>query len=182
MRAIFGLVGILVTIGVIVWIMNAITLPSAKNAASVQKNVKPKVEQIAGHTSDGIQAADTVQVRGQSNGGKLSGLVVTEVAPGGAMETYFGLKKGDTILEIAPQGGVMMPVRDMQDVETAKADLLSAYQQSQQIVVQRDGQKVTLPAAPAAKKPADAPPPASAGGATDANSLQKQLDSIQTPR
>mgnify|MGYP006172602793 CR=1 FL=1 len=47
MRMAIGLAGILVTMGVIVWIMSAITLPATKNALDVKKRVEPQVEQIA---------------------------------------------------------------------------------------------------------------------------------------
>jgi hypothetical protein len=177
-----GLVAVLVTLGVIVVIMWAIELPSAQNAASVQKKVKPKVEQIAGHGADGTNAADSVQVRAQSNGGRLNSVIVTDVAPGGAMEKYFGLKKGDQIIEIAPQGGVMMPVSDMQDAGNAKDQLLSAYPQSQQITVMRDGQKLTLPAAPSAKPAGGAGAATPTAGGSDADALQKQLQGITAPR
>jgi hypothetical protein len=173
MRMAIGLAGILVTIGVIVWIMSAITLPATKNALDVKRKVTPQVEQMAGHTSDGTNAMDTIQVAGQSPGGRLNALRVKSVSAGGAMDKHFGLKEGDVIIEIAPQGGALMPVKDMSSVEDAKVQLFTSYQNSQSIVVLRNGQKVTLPLAAAPKTPA-----APAAG-TSKDALQQQLDAIQ---
>ena len=172
MRMAIGLAGILVTLGVIVWIMSAITLPATKQALDTRDKVQPQVEQIAGHSADGTRAVDTVQVRGQSRNGKLSSIVVTSVVEGAAMDKYFGLKKGDEIREIGP-----LSVSDMDSPEAAKDMLVDQYQRSGQITVVRDGKELKLPL------PADAAKKASpAGGAGDVNSLQKQLDAIQTPR
>ena len=114
MRMAIGLAGILVTMGVIIWIMSQITLPATKQALDVKKQVTPKVEQMAGHTSDGTRAVDTVQVKREERNGRLSAIVVTEVVEGAAMDQHFGLKKGDAIIEIGPlavigAGSVVLP-------------------------------------------------------------------------
>ena len=174
MRMAIGLAAVLVTIGIVVWIMSAITLPSAKSALDAKKRVQPQVEQIAGHTADGTRAVDTVQVKGQSRGGKLSALVVTSVVEGAAMDKYFGLKEGDAIKEIGP-----LSVGDMDSPEAAKDFLVAEYQRSGQITVTRDGKDVKLPLPPPPKKSGE---PAAATPAAGGNSLQQQLDAIQTPR
>src|SRR5688500_12948004 len=98
MRMAIGLAGILVTMGVIIWIMSAITLPSAKQAIDVKKKVTPQVEQWAGHTSEGTRAVDTFRVKAEhSSAGRMNGLLVTEVVEGQAIDKYFGLKEGDVI-------------------------------------------------------------------------------------
>jgi hypothetical protein len=176
MRTALGLGALLACIGVIVWIMSTITLPGTKAALDVQKEVKPKVEQVAGHTSGGVKASDTIKVDAENKGGKMQALLVTDITPGGAMEKYFGLKAGDSIMEIAPQGGALQPVKEMGSPQEAKDFLTSAYQNSQQIVVIREGQKLTLPVAPAGKT---APAPAGGGAGTP---LSKQLEGIQSPR
>ena len=178
MRMAIGLAGILVTMGVIVWIMSAITLPATKNALDVKKRVTPQVEQIAGHTSDGTRAVDTVQVKSeQSSGGRMTGLIVTGVVEGAAMDKHFGLRKGDVITEIGP-----LSVKDMGATDEAKDFLVAEYQRSGQITVRRNGQEVKLPAAQKPPAPTPATPatpaatPTDGGGSGDA--LQKQLDAI----
>jgi hypothetical protein len=181
MRMALGLAGILVTIGVIVWIMSAITLPATKNALYVKRKVTPQVEQMAGHTSDGTNAADTVQVKREERGGHLSAIVVTQVVEGAAMDKHFGLKKGDAITEIGP-----LAVKDMGSAEEAKDYLTAEYQHSGQITVRRDGKEIKLPLPAAEKAPAApaaaAPSPAAGGssGSGSGDSLQKQLYAIQT--
>jgi S1-C subfamily serine protease len=172
MRMAIGLAGILVTIGVIVWIMSAITLPATKNALDVKNRVTPQVEQMAGHTANGTRAVDTVQVKSEQRNGRMHAIVVTEVVEGAAMDKHFGLRKGDAITEIGP-----LAVRDMGSTSEAKDFLVAEYQRSGQVTVLRDGKEVKLPLPAKAKAPAT---PAAAGepsgGGGDA--LQKQLDAI----
>src|SRR5436309_236066 len=138
MRAVFGLAAVLITIGVIVVIMKSAVLPSYQQAATVQKKVKPQVQQIAGQDTDGQDARTTISLDGETSGGKMNSVVVTAIDTTGAMARYFGLQKGDSIVEIAPQNGAMMPVKEMDSASAAKDELLSAYQNSQQIIVVRN--------------------------------------------
>ena len=177
MRMAIGLAAILVTIGVIVWIMSAITLPAAQQAVNVKKHVEPQVQQVAGLDTSGRDARDSIKLDSEQSGGKMTSVLVTAIDDGGAMAKYFGLKRGDSIVEIAPQGEAMQPVREMESSQAAKDMLLSAFQNMQHIVVIRDGQKLTLPQ-PGANT-------AAAGSGTNAakpasgNPLQDQLDAVQ---
>jgi hypothetical protein len=177
MRMIIGLAAILVTIGVIVWIMSAITLPATKQALDINRKVKPQVQQIAGTDESGRDARDSIKLDSESSGGRMTSVLVTAIDDGGAMQRYFGLKRGDSIVEIAPQNGAMMPVKEMDSPSAAKDHLLSAFQHSQQIVVMRDGRKLTLPAAPVAPAKGGAPAATPTAGN---NPLQQQLDAIQS--
>ena len=170
MRMAIGLAAILVTLGVIIWIMSAVTLPSAKQAIDTKERVQPQIEQIAGHTADGTRAVDTVQVKADNSGGKMRALIVTDIVEGAAMHKHFGLQKGDAITGIGP-----LSVRDMGSTDEAKDYLTAEYQRSGQITVTRDGKELKLPLPRTATEPAQ---PAGTGG----NSLQQQLDAIQTPR
>src|SRR2546430_15609135 len=104
MRMAFGLIGLLVTIGVIVWIMAAVELPHTQAVVGAQKQVKPAVQQIAGRDENGIDARDSIKLGAETSGGKMSSVIVTELTPGGAMEKYFGLKQNDSIVEIGIGG------------------------------------------------------------------------------
>ena len=169
MRMAFGIAGLLVTIGVMVWIMSAITLPSAKQALDAQRKVTPQVQQMAGRGADGRPASESIKLREDSSNGRINGFIVTQIQVEGPLEKFYGLKHGDSIIEIGPQ-----TAREVGSVASAKDFLTDAYQHQQQIVVMRDGQKVTLPvvtpmpAAPAAK-PAE-------------QSVEKQLEGITAPR
>ena len=179
MRVAIGLAAILVTIGVIVWIMSAITLPAAQQAINVKKKVEPQVQQIAGQDTSGRDARESIKLDSETRGGKMTSVLVTAIDEGGAMAKSFGLKRGDSIVEIAPQGEAMQPVRDMESSQAAKDMLLSAYQNMQHIVVVREGQKLTLPQ-PGGNTPSAAGS-GSSGGAKPAsgNPLQDQLDAVQ---
>jgi hypothetical protein len=196
MRAVAGLVGILITIGVIVIIMHYVELPSMQQAGQVQKNVKPQVQQVAGQGVDGRDARETIKLAPETAGGQMTSALVTDITPGGAMERYFGLKKDDSIVSISMGGGVMQPVKQMGSAAEAKDALLTAYEYGQQIEVVRGDQHLTLPANPglgpkfgAAAQPAKSPAspaaspgakaPAEGNGGAGSNPLQRQLDSIQ---
>lgn len=184
MRMVVGLAAILITILVIVIIMRAVELPSMQQAASVQKHVKPQVQQIAGQDTDGRDARDTIKLASETTGGHLTSVLVTDITPNGAMQRYFGLKKDDSIVGIAMEGGVMQPVKEMSSTSEAKDALLTAYQNGQQVEVVRGNQTLTLPSNPglgnkygaAAQAPTNAP-----GGSSGAqgNAVQRQLDSIE---
>ncbi len=183
MRVVFGLAAVLITIGVVVVIMKVAVLPSYQQAATVQKEVKPKVQQIAGQDVDGTDARKTISLDAETSGGRMNSVIVTAIDTSGAMARYFGLKKGDSIIEISPQAGAMMPVKEMDSPSNAKDQLLSAFQNSQQIVVVREGQKLTLPqaaaAAPGAAPSASGQPAAAKPAPAPGTSLQQQLDSIK---
>src|SRR5215213_9384346 len=105
MRAL-GLLGLVVAIAVIVWIMSAVWLPSAQQAVNVKKKVEPQVQQWGGKDRNGFDVRDSVTLKSDgSAGAKMKSVTVAEIAGEGALAQYFGLKKGDVIVEIAPQGG-----------------------------------------------------------------------------
>jgi len=175
MRVAIGLAALLIAIGVVVWIMHSAELPAVQNAVNVKKKVEPQVKQIAGVGADGQDARKSISLDAETSGGKLTSVDVTQIDPAGPMARYFGLQVGDAIIEIGTQGGVMTPVKEMSDPAAAKDDLLMSFQNSQQIVVMRNGTKMTLPAAPPEKKAAATP-----GAPADSGSpLQNQLDQIQ---
>src|SRR3954468_11154056 len=147
MRAAFGLVGILITLGVIIWIMAAPgrELQQAQTAIKVQKQVTPEVNQIAGRSAAGdMRFNESAKFELQSSGGRSSSILVTEVDPQGPAALYYGLQRGDSIVEVGQLG----PVRDNNSItssDDAMVFVMDAYQHKQPLVVVRDGQKVSLP-------------------------------------
>ena len=169
MRMAFGIAALLVTIGVIVWIMGSITLPQTKQALDVQKKVQPQVQQMAGRGADGRVASESIKLQPDSTGGRVTSFIVTSIEPTGPLATFYGLQRGDSIVEIGPQSA-----RDIGEVGAAKDFLTDAYQRQLQIVVVRQDKRITLPAA---DTPAPAPGAAPAGSALD-----QQLQGITAPR
>jgi hypothetical protein len=191
----FGLAGLLITLGVIIMIMS-MYLTKSQTDIAVGNKAREQVKQIGGYSQDGTRASDSFSVAPMTVGGKLDNLLVTSVTTGGAMDSYYGLKKDDAIIAIS-RGGSMMGVRDvpMNDEELARAWVIEAYQSQQPIRVVRNGQELQLPL-PAPARASAAPAPAGAGAAAPApgapgndasssdtgNPLSKQLDRITAPR
>jgi hypothetical protein len=173
MRAMFGLVGLLVTLGIIVWIMGMYT-PAVMKA---DKGAREQVNQIAGNDPEtGARASYSADLQPLNSGGKLSGVLVTRVQDDGAYGKYFGLQRNDTIIAAVYQGA-RMDIKDMNgDEEMAKAQISEAYQRQGSLIVVRDGKQLELPGAQAQEA-------VKAAEKTDDTALQNQLNAMQgTPR
>jgi hypothetical protein len=163
MRAAFGLVGLLVAIGVIVAMM------AVNHPADTIKRAEParqKAQQFAGYDSEGGRAKDSITLSPEVVNGKLKYVLVEEIVAGGAYEKYYGLKRNDSIIAAGP-----MDLRD-EDGEMAVELIHKAYQQQWSVTVMRGGQKVELPQATPATPVKNSSP-------RDTRSpLQKQLEAI----
>ena len=150
MRALFGLVGLLVCLGVIVWFMGSPGGYLAYNQQVIKKGqqITPQVQQIGGSgpTAGGgsMRFNESLKVELQQSGGKSSSILVTDIDPAGPAAGYYMLKRGDSIVEVGNLG----PVRDSNTItssDDAMVFVMDAYQHQQPITVIRDGQKLTLP-------------------------------------
>ena len=135
MRSIFTLAGILVVVAVMMYSFMKTEIPTAQRGQEARK----EAEQIAGREPDGTAVVDPKSLEGHFTNGKLDSIRVKEVAVG-AMQRYYGWQKDDQIVEVGPMG-----VKDNNDADLAIALIQQAYQQKQQLVVMRDGQRLTLP-------------------------------------
>jgi len=156
MRGMIGLVGLLVTLGVVLMIFKFIEAPTLEKG----KEAHDQVQQISGRGQDGRSAMESFKTEPQMQGGRLNSLLVTDVTAGGAVEDYYGLKKGDRITFVTTQAG-LQKVNEAanDDPEMAKIQVQEAFQGSRPIVVLRNGKSLTLPA-PA--NPGVAPAPSAA--------------------
>jgi S1-C subfamily serine protease len=137
MRMAFGLVGVLVTLGVIIMFMHAYELPAAQKAIQTKKKVE---SQFGSNTAEGLADAKASIVLDDLNrGGQFQGLTVTSVVPGGSMARDFGLAAGDVILAV---GGKRL--RDFSDPELARDFLFEAKMRREALTVQRGGADVEL--------------------------------------
>lgn len=141
MRFAFGLVSLLIAVAIIAWIwsMNTQQVVKSGNQARTQAN------QIAGRTDDGTPVGETITTDGENGpDGHLKDLVVKDIAPSSPFQSYFGLQKGDKIITIGPLDvGDRYIMAD--DVKGAQAHLADAYRLAQPLVVERNGQRITLP-------------------------------------
>jgi len=184
MRAGIGLIGLLVGVGLLVWLFAATELPKAK----VGKQVQSEARQMSGRGEDGVAATESFAAEPDYGNSKLRALVVTSVTAGGAMQTHFGLMPGDRITGI---NGTRIHDISNGDDGMAQAQLSDAFARRQPITVERSGQTLTLPApagSPAVAAPAPGtagatpgvtPPAAAAPQRRQGSALGDQLDAIQ---
>lgn len=181
MRAAFGIAGILVTLGVIVWLMSSKggSLDQAQEAIEAKKKADTVLAPLAGRNEDGGRISGTIVLDRQESGGRLTGLLVTSISPTNALAIYHGLKQYDLITKVNG-----MPVRDIVGgEEMAKAQVLEAAGRRWTLTVARGNKEVTLPydasennaAQPAGQDGESQPTPPPPAG----NSLQRQLENIQ---
>jgi hypothetical protein len=152
---VFGLGGLLVTIGVIVWIMYKVELPEAQQAVKVQEQAQVMTDQISGRDSNGNDIGTTyTDYADMRDDGKLQDLQIVNLAPDSALAQRFGLLKNDVVLSAIDPHGVDTQLNGLNSEEEGKDAIREAYAPGGQLVVQRGSQKVTLPAA---NKPAPQP-------------------------
>src|SRR3954469_17477500 len=132
MRMAFGLVGVLVTLGVIIMFMHAYELPAAQKAIQTKKRVE---SQFGSNSPEGYADAQaSIVLDDAERGGKFQGLDVKSVTPGGPMARDFGFAPGDQIVAIGGQR-----LRDINDPEMARAMLFEAKMRRQPVTVLRGG-------------------------------------------
>lgn len=179
MRMALGLVSLLVVIAIMLFVFKFYSAPVLKEG----KKTQDKARQIAGRDEDGNNATDSMTLEEQNAGGKMTGVLVTKVAPGGAMEKHFGFLEGDVIVQVGP-----LTVKDnFTSAGEAKDYLLDAFQRNSNVIVMRGWDRVTLPAANAPVAAAEGPQSTeqrtpkkrAPGQESSGNSLQRQLDLIQ---
>src|SRR3954454_1056711 len=99
-----GLLALLVVLAIILILFSQHTA----QVASVNKEVRPQVEQIAGVDESGKPVKDTYTLQTVNENGHLKGLKVVQLAPSSPMRKFYGLEQNDLILEASPGGGVLM--------------------------------------------------------------------------
>jgi len=173
MRAVFGLVSLLVVIAIIVIVFKTVSVPTIKTGEQAHS----QAEQQSGRGQNGIPAMETFKTEGKFRGRTLEGLVVTDVTPNEAMANY-GLQKGDEIISV---NGDKLTAISNDDPELAKAWVVQhGFEGNNSIVVLRNGQEISLPNR---GNPSNGIPANSAASQPNApkpqdNSLQGQLNNI----
>src|SRR5207253_9438236 len=124
MRFAFGLVGLLVAIGVITMIMSK-RLTYDKAAIDAGKQATAQVQQVAGRDEDGkdVRRSFTADADDSS---KMNGVIITSIEAGSALEKFYGLKRGDTVVEIQSRA-----VKEMGSPAEAKDFIADSYARQQ---------------------------------------------------
>ena len=184
MRGVFGLVGLLIGVGLLVWIYSIVAIPTAKQGKEVQK----EVQQISGRGEDGMSASDSFATEAQFKGGAVESLLVTNLVGGGPMQTQFGLAAGDRITAV--NGMALSGLAS--DEELARGLVAEAYGKKQTLTVRRGDQTLTLPASAAptpapvavdsanpSANPSATPPPQPAPAPQKSRGIAGQIEDIQ---
>jgi hypothetical protein len=140
MRFGFGLVGLLVTVGIMV-----IMLKFTYLSPSVMKpshDMQEQGTQISGHDATGGDARQSATFTDTIKNNKVVSYTVTAVTPGGGYATYFGLQVNDEVLGVISQGMEF----DINDTMTPgdRDTILDAYERGGQLKVNRPGVGVIL--------------------------------------
>lgn len=147
MKAGFGLVALLLSVGIILFLMAG---PIGKGGQSylqtvtnVKKEKEPVVQQWGGKDVKGRALYDTVELVPWPETGSMRGAMVNTIDATGPAATFYGLQTGDVIIRINSQdvGGFIIT-----DEGAAEAFLTDAFRYSAPILIKREGQEMTLPA------------------------------------
>ena len=170
MRAVFGIGGLLVGLGVLVWIMG-FELGHDKTVIDAGNKATDQVNQIAGRDEGGTPVKESAALEVETTNGKADSALVTSINADSPYAKIWGLKRNDAIVEFGP-----LPVSQVAtDTASAEDQLMSAYQQNEPLTIYRDGNKMVLtPVSPLTPATPGAPAPNASG-----NPLQNQLDAIQ---
>ena len=145
MRAGFGLIGLLITMAIILYLLAGRGCTGQSylgTLADVKKEKEPVVQQWGGKGVDGRPFHESLAIADWPESGSLRGLEVSNVDPAGPAATYYGLQNGDIILEIGSQdvGGPIIHSTD-----AGRDFLTDAFSRGAPLVVRRNGQEITLP-------------------------------------
>lgn len=139
MGAAFGLISLLITVAIILYVM----VGTGYTGAVAKQNAvaKAQVNVMAGKDPTGtVRAIDTIHTRVDRTSGKPK-LIAAEVQAGGVMEDRYGIKPGDRIVEI---GGLEFGA-NIDSKESADEWIATAYARQQPIVVVRGNERLSLP-------------------------------------
>jgi hypothetical protein len=141
MRAAFGLVSLLVAMGIIAWMWGKGYGTSAVTDPGVQHRIADARQFSGRGREDEMPFDQSLRVETQQRDGKTSSVLVLAVVTGGPADAVYGLKVGDAITDIGE-----LSVRDqVQSDQDAMAYLLQfGYERSAPLKIVRNGQKMTL--------------------------------------
>lgn len=146
---VFGLGGLLVTIGVIVWIMGKAELPYDQAVLSADKQATSEVQQMAGRGEGGVPIANTFKLFPDlRSDGRLQDFQVSQLSPDSPLATDFGLQVNDVIVGAIDGHGVETDMQGSTDEKASQDAIIDAYSTGGKLIVQRGDQKLTLSGKP----------------------------------
>jgi C-terminal processing protease CtpA/Prc len=129
MRMGLGLISLLIVVGIIAYLSSR----DAGTAVKADKDARQQLAPVTGRGPDDVPMEKSADFAGDRNG-----LSVTTVVAGGYFDHFYGVKKGDIIVQA---GNVELKGMDETSAVTA---LLDQAPRKLDILVLRNGQRVTL--------------------------------------
>jgi len=129
MRMAFGLVSLLVVVAIIAYLGSR----DAETASKVNTDTRQQMAPVTGRGPDDAPMEKSAEFSGERNG-----LAVTKVVAGGYFDQFYGVKKGDIIIQAGN-----MDLKGM-DESSAITALLDQAPKKLDIIVLRNGQRVPL--------------------------------------
>jgi hypothetical protein len=139
MRAMFGLVGLLVAIGVLAYAWVQYNAPVLKTGRQAQTEVAG----IGLQTVEGERYQDMVKLDEIDRNGKTVQLAVRSIKEGSEFQQKTGLQAGDVITEVGNQGGLTR-IREIDDAEIAKNYVIESPRGKWPLKVLRGSKELTL--------------------------------------
>lgn len=145
MRAGIGLVGLLITMAIILYLLAGRGCTGRSylgTLADVKKEKGEWAQQIGGKDTTGRPFHESLTIEEWPETGALRGFQVSNVDPLGPAATHYALQNGDIILEIGSQdvGGAIINSTD-----SGRDFLTDGFARGAPLVVRRNGQEITLP-------------------------------------
>jgi len=135
----FGLLAFLIAMAITMWMWGTYH----KEVAHYGVRATKEAQQIAGQDEHGRLAINSLTLAPKVQNGKLKYVLVDTINPTGAYAKWFHLQQNDAIIGVGP-----IDLRDPSmgiDEEYARALIQEAYQKKQELIVMREGQKISLP-------------------------------------
>ena len=132
MKAGFGLVALLVSIAILIYVWSMYTA----EVSTVSQPAMRQAEQFAGVDDTGMKVKDSIKLDPFIANGRLRYLHVEDIVPQGPMAKYYGLQRDDQILGVLP-----FEFRNENDAEMAVLQVWESRQRSQTLRVRREGKE-----------------------------------------
>ena len=134
MRAAFGLVALMIGVGLLVWLWSTHTQAVIQRSRPAEDQSKPMTENPTPSPS-ADPLAQTKQIQWEADS---RGLVVKNIGPDNPMARYWGLRAGDRIIQA---GDVQLKGEGTKDAEPF---VQQAYTYQRELIIDRQGQRMQL--------------------------------------
>lgn len=142
MRYAFGLTGVLVMLGLAMWIFNSIEYPTLQQA----RPARQQAQQLAGQTDQGRRYQDTYLLTQHTRpDGKLNDLQITRLDTDSPLLANFHAQLGDAIVAIIDSHEYKQEMRDFPTPRDGEDQVLMACTQGGKLIVNRGGSILLLP-------------------------------------